>query len=65
MYTSNHAGALWYLYAYLAYLLMLPFMRRLAKYMTNKEYMWMFAMVWNDKYAVNCRIYDMERGGLS
>lgn len=31
----------WYLYMYLAYILMLPFLRKLAKAMTNKEYMWM------------------------
>lgn len=38
------ASAYWFLYAYLAYILMLPFIRRLAKSMSNKEYMWMFLM---------------------
>lgn len=44
LYTGNHTVAYWYLYSYLAYLLMLPFLRRLAKSMTNQEYLWMFAM---------------------
>lgn len=44
LYTSRHSVALWYLYAYLAYLLMLPLLRKLAKGMTNTEYVWMFCM---------------------
>lgn len=54
---------LWYLYSYLAFLLMLPILRKLAVAMTGKEYQWMFAMVvlinlatiiefflWQDRY---------------
>lgn len=44
LYTSRHSVALWYLYAYLAYLLMLPFLRKMAKNMTNAEYKWMFCL---------------------
>lgn len=44
LYTSRLAGSYWYLYAYLAYILMLPFLRKLAKAMTAREYQWMFLM---------------------
>lgn len=44
LYTSQHNTALWYLYMYLAYLLMLPFLRKMAQHMTNTEYVWMFCM---------------------
>lgn len=44
LYTSQHSVPLWYMYAYLAYLLMLPLLRKLAKNMTNTEYVWMFCM---------------------
>lgn len=44
LYTSRHSVALWYLYAYLAYLLMLPFLRKMARNMTNAEYKWMFCL---------------------
>ena len=44
LYSSQHATALWYLYAYLAYLLMLPFLRKMARNMTNTEYIWMFVL---------------------
>ena len=41
LYTRQLSNAYWYLYAYLAYILMLPFLRRLAKSMNEKEYLWM------------------------
>lgn len=44
LYVGEHAAAYWYLYAYLAYLLMLPFLRRLAQSMSFGEYIWMFLM---------------------
>ena len=44
LYTHNLAGSYWYLYAYLAYILMLPLLRKLAKAMTAREYRWMFLM---------------------
>ena len=43
LYCSEHS-TLWYLYMYLAYILMLPFLRCLAKAMTEREYVWMFLM---------------------
>lgn len=44
LYSSQHSVALWYLYAYLPYLLMLPFLRKLAKNMSEKEFSWMILM---------------------
>lgn len=44
LYTSRLTVAYWYLYAYLAYILMLPLLRKMAKDMTDKEYKWMFLM---------------------
>jgi len=44
LYTSRLSGSYWYLYAYLAYILMLPLLRKLAKAMTVREYRWMFLM---------------------
>lgn len=44
LYTHNLAGSYWYLYAYLAYILMLPLLRKLAKAMTAQEYRWMFLL---------------------
>lgn len=44
VYKSEAAVAYWFFYAYLAYILMLPFIRRLAQSMSNQEYMWMFLM---------------------
>lgn len=55
LYTTDVATQFWYLYAYLAYILMLPLLRKLAKSMTAKEYHWMFLM-----YALmqGIRIFD-------
>ena len=45
LYCSAHAdNSYWYLYVYLAYILMLPILRCLAKSMSTKEYVWMFFM---------------------
>ena len=44
LYGGQHTVAYWYLYAYLAFLLMLPFLRRLAQSMSFGEYIWMFLM---------------------
>ncbi len=44
LYTSQLAGAYWYLYAYLAYLFMLPLLRRLGQAMKEKEFLWMLLM---------------------
>ena len=38
LYSNRLTTAYWYLYAYLSYILMLPFIRRLAKAMTDHEY---------------------------
>ena len=45
LYCSAHGdNSYWYLYMYLAYILMLPILRCLAKSMSTKEYVWMFLM---------------------
>ena len=44
LYTSTHATAYWYLYTYLAYILMLPLLRKLAKAMEKRDYFWMALM---------------------
>lgn len=44
LYTKDLTVAYWYLYAYLAFILMLPLLRKLAKAMTDQEYKWMFFM---------------------
>lgn len=44
LYTSKHATAYWYFYAYLAYLLTLPFLRKLAKSLESKDYLWMILL---------------------
>lgn len=41
MYTQKASVALWYLYAYLGILVMLPLLRRLAKGLTQQEYFYM------------------------
>ena len=50
LYRDSLSTALWFLYAYLAYLFMLPFLRKLAKTMTNQDYQWMFFLFG----AINC-----------
>ena len=37
----GHSSHLWYLYAYLAFLFMLPFLRKLAKSMTNTDFLYL------------------------
>lgn len=44
VYTKPVSGALWYMYAYLAYILMLPFLRCLAKNMDTEAFYWLFFM---------------------
>ena len=44
LYTTNMIEAYWYIYAYLAYILMLPLLRKMAKNMTDADYKWMFLM---------------------
>lgn len=44
VYTGKGVLALWFLYAYLAFLVMLPFLRKLVKNMTEKEYHYMIIL---------------------
>ena len=44
LYIGNVTTAYWYFYAYLAFLLMLPFLRKLAKGMSNQEYVYMIGL---------------------
>ena len=41
LYTGSVRTPLWYLYAYLAFLLMLPFLRKLARCMREQDYIWL------------------------
>ena len=44
IYAKPICTALWYLYAYLAFILMLPFMRILAQNMDDRAFYWMFGL---------------------
>ncbi len=41
LYTGSVRTPLWYLYAYLAFLLSLPFLRKLARCMRDQDYFWL------------------------
>ena len=43
-YTGNINVSLWFLYAYLAYLIFLPFLRQLARNLSNKNYCYLFVI---------------------
>ena len=43
-YNNKISTAYWYLYSYLAFLLTLPFLRRMARHMTNREFLYMFLL---------------------
>ena len=68
--TDEHAVAYWYLYAYLAYILMLPLLRRLAGSMSISEYYWMIILygafnllsvieflIWKGAHSVNSNFH--------
>ncbi len=44
LYSYRLVDAYWYLYCYLGYLLVLPFLRRLAKAMTDRDYLYLAAL---------------------
>lgn len=44
VYTGQGAGPLWYLYAYLALLMMLPFLRSIAQRATGREFVYLAAV---------------------
>ncbi len=44
LYTGEVVTPLWYLYSYLAFLLTLPFLRKLARTMREKDYFWLLAL---------------------
>lgn len=44
-YSTNITASLWYLYAYLAYILTLPFLRRMARNMQNKDYLYLTGLM--------------------
>lgn len=70
VYTTNISVAYWYLYAYLAYILLIPLIRKMAKFMTSAEYKWMLLMlglircfsiidflIWKGKKTYNSSFY--------
>lgn len=44
LYTGTVAGPLWYLYSYIGLLLTLPFLRKLARTMRERDYFWLLAL---------------------
>lgn len=44
LYTGTLTTPYWYLYSYLAYLLMLPFLRKLVKAMNNRDFILLFSL---------------------
>lgn len=45
LYGGEHAAAYWFLYAYLAYLIVLPLMRRLARAMTERDFLYVTGLI--------------------
>ena len=45
LYSGKITTAYWYLYAYLAFLLMLPLLRKLAQSLSNREFEWMIILM--------------------
>ncbi len=41
LYTNNITYPLWYMYSYLSFLMMLPFIRKMAKEMKDMDYIWL------------------------
>lgn len=56
----------WYLYAYLAFLIMLPFLRKLVKSLEEKEYQYLFAIyfVLQGIVPIFCYFLKLERVNL-
>lgn len=44
LYTSHFGKAYWYIYAYIGVLLVLPLIRKMARNMSKKEYMYLFGL---------------------
>ena len=42
LYSTGAIVPYWYLYAYLAYILMLPFIRKIAEGLSDKDFLWLF-----------------------
>lgn len=55
LYSDLFASHYWYLYSYLAYILMLPLLRKMVKGMANKDYIYIFAIY----FAVRC-VYPVQ-----
>lgn len=63
--TNNIIPAYWYLYAYIAYLICLPFLRKLAKNMTNKEFKYLFLMFLIIEGALSLVLFILYQGGYN
>lgn len=44
LYSSGWDGSLWYLYTYMAFLLSVPILQKIAKSLSNKEYMYVYLL---------------------
>ena len=62
LYSDDLAPAFWYLYAYLGMLVILPVLRKAAKNLTNREFMYFFAVMLLLRGVVPVLEYALWRG---
>lgn len=65
LYSSDLAPAFWYLYAYLGMLIMLPLLRKIAKGLSNAEFMYFFAAMLLLRGIVPVLEYALWRGRVT
>ena len=65
LYTSGIKGHLWYLYAYIAYLLCLPMLRPMAQGMEDRHFLWMLGGAVLLNGVVPCAEYLLFRGEVT
>ena len=63
--TDNIIPAYWYLYAYIAYLICLPFLRKLAKNMSNGEFKYLFILFLIIEGVFSLVLYVLYQGGYN
>ncbi|MBE5898470.1 MAG: acyltransferase [Lachnospiraceae bacterium] len=63
--TDNIIPAYWYLYAYIAYLICLPFLRKLAKNMSNAEFKYLFILFVIIEGVFSLVLYVLYQGGYN
>jgi surface polysaccharide O-acyltransferase-like enzyme len=60
-------AAYWFLYSYLAVLMLLPFLRRMARGMTNKEFLYLalLEVVWMGVWPIFRYLFDLDAPNLA